>query len=112
MFNHNSFTMYLEDTLKSFLTELIVPIVRDAINGNLVVQEEEEKSERMTYKEIEKEYYVSRQTVDRRSKNDGLTKIKNGRRVLFYRKEVDAMFKERNLAGVDTKRFKNKKRVA
>ena len=57
--------MNLEDTLKSFLTELIVPIVQDAINGTLVTKEEKEETVYMTFKQIEKEYYVSRQTVDK-----------------------------------------------
>ena len=79
--------MNLEDTLKSFLTELIVPIVQDALNGTLVTKEEKEETVYMTFKQIEKEYYVSRQTVDRRVKNGRLTKIKDGGRVLFSRKE-------------------------
>ena len=104
--------MNLEDTLKSFLTELIVPIVPDAINGTLVTKEEKEETVYMTFKQIEKEYYVSRQTVDRRVKNGRLTKIKDGGRVLFSRKEVDGMFKKRTLAGVDTNRFKKKYNAA
>ena len=102
--------MNLEDTLKSFLTELIVPIVQDAINGTLVTKEEKEEIGRIN--EIEKEYYVSRQTVDRRVKNGRLTKIKDGGRVLFSRKEVDGMFKKRTLAGVDTNKFKKKYNAA
>lgn len=109
---HNSIIMDLEETFKAYLRELIIPIVEEAMGKEAPEKEEEPKSEYITFKEIEKEYFITRQTVDRRFKNEKLTKLKDGGRVLFIRKEVDAMFKKRTMGGINTRKNGKRRKVA
>lgn len=104
--------MDLEETFKAYLRELIIPIVEEAMGKEAPEKEEKPKSEYITFKEIEKEYFITRQTVDRRFKNEKLTKLKDGGRVLFIRKEVDAMFKKRTMGGINTRKYGKRRKVA
>lgn len=76
------------------------------LNRLAEVEAEKNEPENMTAKQIEKEFFISRQTVNRRYHEGKLTKIKEKGRVLYPRKEVKALFRKCTDARVSSRRYK------
>jgi len=98
--------MEIEELFQECVTLVADRVTKEVLNRLAEADEEKKESEYMTNQQIENEFYVSRYTVNRRYLEGRLSKIKDGGRVLFLRKEVKALFKKREVAKVDTRKFK------
>ena len=97
--------MELEEFFSECVTMVADRVTEEVLQRLANIEEEKNESEYMTFKQIEKEYYISRQTIDRRVKHDKLPKIKNGGRVLFLRKDVKKLLKEQVYGKVNTRKY-------
>ena len=87
--------------VKSFLQELIKPIVVDAVNEAIPKVVRTEPKEYLSVEEVEEEYHISSSTVYRRFDSGDLTKVKNGKRTLVKRVEIEKALKEGTLVAID-----------
>ena len=67
--------MELEDFFNECVTMVADRVTNEILKRLATVEEEDNKSEYMTFKQIQNEFFISRQTVDRRVKNRELPKI-------------------------------------
>ena len=104
--------MEIEELFQECVTLVAERVTKEVLNRLAEVEEQKNEPEFISNKQIEQEFYVSRFTVNRRVNEGKLTKMKDKGRVLFLRKEVKALFKKREVARVDTRKYKNKRIVA
>lgn len=102
---YNSCNMELEDFFNECVTMVADRVTNEILKRLATVEEEDNKSEYMTFKQIQNEFFISRQTVDRRVKNRELPKIKDKGRVLFLRKDVNALFKTCSYGKVNARKY-------
>lgn len=86
-------------------------VTKEVLNRLAEAEEEKNESEFMTSKQIENEFYVTYHTIRRRVNVGRLNKFKDGGRVLYLRKEVKALFRKREVARVDTRKFRKMRKA-
>lgn len=94
------FTMNKLDVVRSFLTDLIRPIVVDAVKSAIPEAPQINRSKYLTVAEIQSEFGVSETWVYRRFYEGSLKKIKMKGRTLVLRTELEAKMQTEHLAGV------------
>ena len=94
--------------VKSFLQDIIRPIVEDAVKAAVPAAINVVQSPYLTIDEVWEQYHISSSTVYRRFDSKELTKIKNGERTLVSRKELEEQLTDGSLVSVG-ERAKTKK---
>lgn len=87
--------------VRSFLQDLITPIVNEAVKAALPNVEPQNKKDYLTIEEAIEEYSLSTSTIYRRFDNGTLTKVKSGGRTLLKRSEILSCLKESRLCAID-----------
>ena len=106
MFILNSCYMDYISTIRAFLTELITPIVVQAVKDNVPEPAPLDLKKYITVEEAMEQYGLSMTSVYRRFNAGVFTKVKNGTRTLILREEVENSLKKRKVGGTDMKGYK------
>ena len=106
MFILNSCYMDYISTIRAFLTELITPIVVQAVKDTVPEPAPLDLKKYITVEEVMEEYGLSMTSVYRRFNAGVFTKVKNGTRTLILREEVENSLKKRKVGGTDMKGYK------
>ena len=93
-------------TIRAFLTELITPIVVQAVKDTVPEPAPLDLKKYITVEEVMEEYGLSMTSVYRRFNAGVFTKVKNGTRTLILREEVENSLKKRKVGGTDMKGYK------
>ena len=97
--------------VRSFLKELITPIVKDAVRSAISVQTSSATKHHIPVKEAERLYGISSSNIYERFNDGRLTKIKNGGLTFVIQEEIEAQMKVEPLGAIETgpKEKKSKK---
>ena len=87
--------------VRSFLKELITPIVKDAVKTALTVQSSSATKHYIPLAEAVKLYGMSVSTIYNRFDDGTLTKIKNGGLTFVIQEEIEASMQAERLSAVD-----------
>ena len=99
-------------TIRAFLTELITPIVVQAVKDNVPEPAPLDLKKYITVEEAMEQYGLSMTSVYRRFNAGVFTKVKNGTRTLILREEVENSLKKRKVGGTDMKGYnRNRNRL-
>lgn len=86
--------------LKSALTDLLKPIIENAVKAALPSSGEKERPRYITIKEACAEYKLTSSTIYRRFDEGTFSKIKNGGRTLLDREEIESTLEKQQLGGI------------
>lgn len=86
--------------VRSFLQDLLAPIVTEAVKS-AIPDSNSNKKDYLSIEEAIEEYSLSSSTIYRRFENGTLTKVKSGGRTLLKRCEIIACLKEGKLCAID-----------
>lgn len=112
MFILNSCYMDYISTIRAFLTELITPIVVQAVKDNVPEPAPLDLKKYITVEEAMEQYGLSMTSVYRRFNAGVFTKVKNGTRTLILREEIEDSLKRRKVGGTDMKGYnRNRNRL-
>lgn len=89
--------------VRSFLQDLITPIVTEAVNSAMQKVEISEDKDYLSVAQAMERYTISCSTIYRRFADGTLTRVKNGGRTLIKISELEGSLEERKLCAVDTK---------
>ncbi len=92
--------------VKSFLRDLITPIVEKAVKSAMPEKKKDIPDGYLSISQIEEKYHVSYGTIYRRFESGELTKVKNGGRTLVEVAELERVLKKGRLASVDESGYK------
>ena len=92
--------------VKSFLKEIIEPIVIEAVKSAIPSNDSQSDNEYLSVEEIQQQYHISSSTIYRRFATGDLTKVKNGNRTLVRKSEIESGLKEGKLVALDDKMYK------
>ena len=92
--------------VKSFLKEIIEPIVIEAVKSAIPSNDSQSYNEYLSVEEIQQQYHISSSTIYRRFATGDLTKVKNGNRTLVRKSEIESGLKEGKLVALDDKMYK------
>lgn len=92
--------------VKSFLKEIIEPIVIEAVKSAIPSNDSKSDDEYLSVEEIQQQYHISSSTIYRRFATGDLTKVKNGNRTLVRKSEIESGLKEGKLVALDEKMYK------
>ena len=99
--NTNTRTMDNLTPVRSFLKELITPIVKDAVKTAMTVQSSSATKHYIPIAEAVKLYGMSVSTIYNRFDDGTLTKIKNGGLTFVIQEEIEASMQAEKLSAVD-----------
>ena len=85
--------------LKSFLSDLIAPIVEKAVKDAVPKKEESSAQRFLSVKQICHEYGISVSTIYNRFSNGELTCHKHGGRTFIDREELESLIEAKKLCG-------------
>ena len=112
LFILNSCYMDYISTIRAFLTELITPIVVQAVKDNVPEPAPLDLKKYITVEEAMEQYGLSMTSVYRRFNAGVFTKVKNGSRTLILREEIEDSLKRRKVGGTDMKAYnRNRNRL-
>ena len=97
----NTETMDNLTPVRSFLKELITPIVKDAVKTAMTVQSSSATKHYIPIAEAVKLYGMSVSTIYNRFDDGTLTKIKNGGLTFVIQEEIEASMQAERLSAVD-----------
>ncbi len=97
--------------VKSFLTDLIKPIVAEAVTEALPKPEPEPREQLLTLKQAMLRYPISHTTLYRLFDSGELSKHKRGKRTVVDESELKQLFRKETLTGMTTRRT-SRRRVA
>lgn len=96
-------------TIRVFLTELITPIVVQAVKDCVPEPAPIDLKKYITVEEAMEEYGLSMTSVYRRFNAGVFTKVKNGTRTLILRDEIEDSLKKRKSGHIDMKSYNHKR---
>lgn len=96
-------------TIRAFLTELITPIVAQAVKDSVPEPAPLDLKKYVTIEEVMEEYGLSMTSVYRRFNAGVFTKVKNGNRTLILREEVEDSLRRMKTGGKDLKAYNRKR---
>ena len=100
------------NTIRVFLTELITPIVVQAVKDSVPEPAPLDLKKYITVEEAMEQYGLSMTSVYRRFNAGVFTKVKNGSRTLILREEIEDSLKRRIVGGTDMKGYnRNRNRL-
>ena len=100
------------NTIRVFLTELITPIVVQAVKDSVPEPAPLDLKKYITVEEAMEQYGLSMTSVYRRFNAGVFTKVKNGTRTLILREEIEDSLKRRKVGGTDMKGYnRNRNRL-
>lgn len=97
--------------IRSFLGDLIKPIVAEAVAEALPKQEPQQEDHLLTLKEAIRKYPLSHTTIYRLFDSGELSKHKLGKRTVLDENELKVLFRKETLTGMTARRT-SKRRVA
>ena len=90
--------------VRSFLKELITPIVKDAVKTAMTVENSSATKHYIPISEATKLYGMSSSTIYNRFDEGKLTKVKNGGLTFVIQEEIEASMKREELSAVDERK--------
>jgi len=87
--------------VRSFLQDLITPIVTAAVKAAIPAVEPQEEKDYISVKQAIERYTISCSTIYRRFEEGTLTKVKSGGRTLIKVSEIEGSLEERPLCAVE-----------
>lgn len=93
--------------VKSFLKDLITPIVKDAVQSALTVSDSTATKHYIPVREAETLYGISSSTIYKRFDKGTLTKVKNGGLTFVIQEEIEAAMTPDALAKVRKRKLKS-----
>lgn len=97
--------------VRSFLQELIKPIVDDVVKEAIPKALKEGRKPLLSLEEVMKEYHISSSTIYRRFDSKELTKVKYGNRTLVKRWEIEKGLREGTLMSIDERGIRSKRKM-
>lgn len=92
--------MEKKDVFREFFTDLIRPIVQEAVKECLAPPAPNKDVEFITVKEILEDFPISHTQLYREINSGCITKYKIKRRTAFNKKDIVALFKPESLTGI------------
>lgn len=88
------------EAVRSFLSDLIRPIVREAVKESMPKEEDPMKARYITIRQSRDLYNLTPATIYRRFQEGTLTPFKNGGRTLLDRREIEEMIQRKQFSSV------------